>query len=116
MTPKTTVESRGERYLPDLLLGMLPILVAFNCWGGSPFSPVRCCTAMPTSDNSMRPVTWSGPGTPANSMTSGAAAFQDALVGSDERALPFIRPAYQALSLFPFRCCLIAAPTSHFWL
>ena len=39
--------------------------------------------------------------------------FQDALVGNDERALPFIRPAYQALlfvpfSLLPYRSAYLA--------
>jgi hypothetical protein len=40
-------------------------------------------------------------------------AFQDTLVGNDEPALPFIRPAYQALffvpfSLLPYRTAYLA--------
>src|SRR4029077_12419790 len=65
MTTKSTAESRGTRYLPDLLLGILPLLLAVQLLGWLSF-------------------------------------FQDALVGNDERALPFVRPAYQALLFLPF--------------
>jgi len=65
VTTKSTAESRGTRYLPDLLLGILPLLLAVQLLGWLSF-------------------------------------FQDALVGNDERALPFVRPAYQALLFLPF--------------
>jgi Glycosyltransferase family 87 len=113
MTTKSTAESRGTRYLPDLLLGILPLLVAVQLLGWLSFFPsalrghadfrqlyaagymVRTGHASELYD------------------TRAQQQFQDALVGNDERALPFIRPAFQALlfvpfSLLPFRSAYIA--------
>ena len=114
MTTKTSKESRGTRYLPDLLLGTLAASRRRSIAGMDHIFPRRAALATPTSGNFTRPATWCGPGTPASSMTSRAQQqFQDALVGNDERALPFIRPAYQALlfvpfSLLPYRSAYLA--------
>src|SRR6478752_5014662 len=114
MTPKTTAESRGTRYLPDLLLGMLPILVGIQLLGWITFFP----SALLHGHADFRQLYAAG-----YMVRTGHAGelydiraqkqFQDALVGSDERALPFIRPAYQALlfvpfSLLPYRSAYLA--------
>ncbi|MGH9544078.1 MAG: glycosyltransferase family 87 protein [Terriglobales bacterium] len=103
MTPKTTVEPRGKRYLPDLLLGTLPILVGVQLLGWITFLP----GALLHGHADFRQLYAAG-----YMVRTGHAGelydiraqqkFQDALVGSDERALPFIRPAYQALLFVPF--------------
>jgi hypothetical protein len=114
MTPKTTAESRGRRYLPDLLLGMLPILVGIQLLGWITFFP----GALLHGHADFRQLYAAG-----YMVRTGHAAelydiraqqrFQDVLVGGDERALPFIRPAYQALlfvpfSLLPYRTAYLA--------
>ena len=114
MTPKTTAESRGARYLSDLLLGMLPILVGIQLLGWITFFP----GALLHGHADFRQLYAAG-----YMVRTGHAGelydiqaqkrFQDALVGSDERALPFIRPAYQALlfvpfSLLPYRSAYLA--------
>jgi hypothetical protein len=114
MTPKTTADARGTRYLPDLLLGMLPILVGIQLLGWITFFP----GALLHGHADFRQLYAAG-----YMVRTGHAGelydiraqqqFQDALVGSDERALPFIRPAYQALlfvpfSLLPYRSAYLA--------
>ena len=114
MTPKTTADARGTRYLPDLLLGMLPILVGIQLLGWITFFP----SALLHGHADFRQLYAAG-----YMVRTGHAGelydiraqkqFQDALVGSDERALPFIRPAYQALlfvpfSLLPYRSAYLA--------
>jgi Glycosyltransferase family 87 len=103
MTPKTTAEPRGTRYLPDLLLGVLPILVGIQLLGWITFFP----GALLHGHADFRQLYAAG-----YMVRTGHAGelydiraqqrFQDVLVGSDERALPFIRPAYQALLFVPF--------------
>jgi len=113
MTTKSTAESRGTRYLPDLLLGILPILLAVQLLG--------CLTFLPSALHGhadFRQLYTAGymvrTGHASELYDYGAQQnFQDALVGNDERALPFIRPAYQALffvpfSLLPYRSAYIA--------
>jgi len=114
MTPKTTAEPRGRRYLPDLLLGMLPILVGIQLLGWITFFP----GALLHGHADFRQLYAAG-----YMVRTGHAAelydiraqqrFQDVLVGSNDRALPFIRPAYQALlfvpfSLLPYRTAYLA--------
>jgi Glycosyltransferase family 87 len=114
MTPKTTVEPHGKRYLPDLLLGTLPILVGIQLLGWITFFP----GALLHGHADFRQLYAAG-----YMVRTGHAAelydiraqqqFQDKLVGGDERALPFIRPAYQALlfvpfSLLPYRSAYLA--------
>jgi len=114
MTPKATADARGTRYLPDLLLGMLPILVGIQLLGWITFFP----GALLHGHADFRQLYAAG-----YMVRTGHAGelydiraqqqFQDALVGSDERALPFIRPAYQALlfvpfSLLPYRSAYLA--------
>ena len=94
--------------------GTLAPACGLSVAGMASFFPGALLLATPTSDNCTPPVTWYGPGTPANYTTLRAQQqFQDALVGNDERALPFIRPAYQALlfvpfSLLPYRSAYLA--------
>src|SRR5882724_3155727 len=114
MTPKTTVESRGTRILPDLLLGILPILIGIQLLGWITFFPA----ALLHGHADFRQLYAAG-----YMVRTGHAGelydirsqqqFQDVLVGNDERALPFIRPAYQALlfvpfSLLPYRTAYVA--------
>ncbi|MGH9502119.1 MAG: glycosyltransferase family 87 protein [Terriglobales bacterium] len=101
MTPKT--DSRGKRYLPDLLLGLLPILIGIQLLGWITFFP----DALLRGHADFRQLYTAG-----YMVRTGHAGelydvhaqqqFQDALVGNDERSLPFIRPAYQALLFVPF--------------
>jgi hypothetical protein len=90
------------RYLPDLLLGILPLLVAVQLLGWLSFFPSAL-----RGHADFRQLYAAG-----YMVRTGHASelydpraqqeFQDALVGNDERALPFIRPAYQALLFLPF--------------
>ena len=113
MTKKSTTESRGMRYLPDLLLGILPLLVAVQLLGWLSFFPSAL-----RGHADFRQLYAAG-----YMVRTGHASelydaraqqqFQNALVGNDERALPFIRPAYQALlfvpfSLLPYRSAYLA--------
>src|SRR5258705_7872173 len=103
MTPKTTVPSRGKRILPDLLLGLSPLLIGIQILGWLTFFPA----ALLQGHADFRQLYAAG-----YMVRTGHAAelydlpsqqlFQDVLVGNDERALPFIRPAYQALLFVPF--------------
>ena len=102
MAPKTTVQSRG-RILPDLLLGLSPILIGIQLLGCITFFPA----ALLHGHADFRQLYAAG-----YMVRTGQAGqlydiraqqqFQDVLVGNDERALPFIRPAYQALLFVPF--------------
>jgi hypothetical protein len=113
MTPKTTVRSR-RRILPDLLLGLSPILIGIQLLGCITFFPA----ALLQGHADFRQLYAAG-----YMVRTGHAGelydiraqqqFQDVLVGNDERALPFIRPAYQALlfvpfSLLPYRTAYLA--------
>ncbi len=113
MTKKSTTESRGMRYLADLLLGILPLLVAVQLLGWLSFFPSAL-----RGHADFRQLYAAG-----YMVRTGRASelydaqaqqqFQSALVGNDERALPFIRPAYQALlfvplSLLPYRSAYLA--------
>jgi len=103
MTPKNTAGSRGMRYLPDLLLGILPILIGIQLLGWITFFP----DALHHGHSDFRQLYAAG-----YMVRTGHAGelydiraqqqFQDVVVGNDERALPFIRPAYQALLFVPF--------------
>jgi alpha-1,2-mannosyltransferase len=94
---------RGTRYLPDLLLGLLPLLVGIQFLGWITFFP----GALLHGHADFRQLYAAG-----YMVRTGHAGqlydlqaqqhFQDTLVGNDERALPFIRPAYQALLFVPF--------------
>ena len=101
------------RYLADLLLGILPLLVAVQLLGWLSFFPSAL-----RGHADFRQLYAAG-----YMVRTGHASelydaraqqqFQNALVGSDERALPFIRPAYQALlfvpfSLLPYRSAYLA--------
>jgi hypothetical protein len=114
MAPKTISQSRGTRILPDLLLGILPILVGIQLLGWITFFPA----ALLHGHADFRHLYAAG-----YMVRTGHAGelydiraqqqFQDVLVGNDERALPFIRPAYQALlfvpfSLLPYRTAYVA--------
>jgi len=114
MTPKNTAGSRGMRYLPDLLLGILPILIGIQLLGWITFFP----GALLHGHADFRQLYAA-----AYMVRTGHAGelydiraqqqFQDVLVNNDERALPFIRPAYQALlfvplSLLPYRTAYLA--------
>jgi hypothetical protein len=114
MTPRTISQSRGTRILADLLLGILPILVGIQLLGWITIFPV----ALLHGHADFRQLYAAG-----YMVRTGHAGelydiraqqqFQDVLVGNDERALPFIRPAYQALlfvplSLLPYRTAYLA--------
>src|SRR5258705_5943371 len=114
MTPKTTVPSGGKRIVPDLLLGLSPLLTGIQILGWLTFFPA----ALLQGHADFRQLYAAG-----YMVRTGHAAelydlpsqqlFQDVLVGNDERALPFIRPAYQALlfvpfSLLPYRSAYLA--------
>ena len=114
MTPKTISQSRGTRILADLLLGILPILVGIQLLGWITIFP----DALLHGHADFRQLYAAG-----YMVRTGHAGelydiraqqqFQDVLVGNDERALPFIRPAYQALlfvpfSLLPYRTAYLA--------
>ena len=113
MTITSTAESRGTRYLPDILLGILPILLGVQILGWLTFFPNAL-----RGHADFRQLYAAG-----YMVRTGHAGelydaraqqqFQDALVGNDERALPFIRPAYQSLlfvpfSLLPYRTAYLA--------
>ena len=109
MTPKIHSQSRGTRILPDLLLGILPILVGIQLLGWITFFPA----ALLHGHADFRQLYAAG-----YMVRTGHAGelydiraqqqFQDVLVGNDERALPFIRPAYQALLFVPFSVAAVS--------
>lgn len=102
MTTNNTTPSRGTRYLADILLGVLPLLlgVQFLGWitffpgalrGHSDFRQLYTAGYMVRTGHASELYDYRSQQT-----------FQNTLVGNDERALPFIRPAYQALLFLPF--------------
>src|SRR5438477_1180371 len=103
MTPKITVESRGTRYLPDLLLGMLPILVGIQLLGWITFFPAALLHGHADFRQLYAAAYMVRTGHAAELYDARAQQqFQNVLVGNDEPALPFIRTAYQALVFVPF--------------
>ena len=113
MTTKTIARSRAKRHLPDFLLGISPILLAAQLMGWLTFSPSAL-----HGHADFRQLYAAG-----YMVRTGHASelynyraqqsFQDTLVGNDEPALPFIRPAFQALlfvpfSLLPYRTAYLA--------
>ena len=103
MIPKTSVESPGTRYLPDLLLGMLPILVGIQLLGWITFFPAALLHGHADFRQLYAAAYMVRTGHAAQLYDARAQQqFQDVLVGNDEPALPFIRPAYQALLFLPF--------------
>jgi hypothetical protein len=113
MTLKTTAQSRAKRHLPDFLLGISPILLAAQLMGWLTFFPsalhghadfrqLYAAGYMVRTGHASELYNYRAQQT-----------FQDTLVGNDEPALPFIRPAYQALlfvpfSLLPYRTAYLA--------
>jgi len=102
MTTNNATKPRGTRYLADILLGVLPLLlgVQFLGWvtffpsalrGHSDFRQLYAAGYMVRTGHASELYDYRAQET-----------FQDTLVGNDERALPFIRPAYQALLFLPF--------------
>lgn len=102
MTTNTTTKPRGTRYLADILLGVLPLLlgVQFLGWitffpgalrGHSDFRQLYAAGYMVRTGHASELYDYRAQET-----------FQNTLVGNDERALPYIRPAYQALLFLPF--------------
>jgi hypothetical protein len=100
MSVSATVPS--EKRLSDLLLGLLPFLLAAQLlsWltffpnalrGHSDFRQLYVAGYMVRTGEAFRLYDYSR-----------QSQLQDFLVSSDERALPFIRPAYQALIFAPF--------------
>jgi Glycosyltransferase family 87 len=102
MIGQATAESRSVKYLRDLLLGVLPILFALQCFGWLTFLPSAL-----RGHADFRQLYAAG-----YMIRTGHSGelydyqaqkkVQDELVGADELALPFIRPAYQALLFVPF--------------
>ena len=113
MTLKTTAQSRAKHHLPDFLLGISPILLAAQLMGWLTFFPsalhghadfrqLYAAGYMVRTGHASELYNYRAQQT-----------FQDTLVGNDEPALPFIRPAYQALlfvpfSLLPYRTAYLA--------
>jgi hypothetical protein len=113
MSTRVTAESRSRRYLRDLLLGLLPFLFAIQCFGWLTFFPNAL-----RGHADFRQLYAAG-----YMVRTGHAGelydyqaqknAQDSLVATGDRALPFIRPAYQALlfvpfSLLPYRAAYLA--------
>jgi glycosyl transferase family 87 len=111
MTP--SAESPSVRYLRDILLGLLPLLFGIQCMGWITFFPGALRGHADFRQlYAAGYMIWTGH---AGELYDYQAqkAVQDALVGADESALPFIRPAYQALlfvpfSLMPYRAAYLA--------
>src|SRR5262249_15551749 len=99
---RATSESRSVSYLRDLLLGILPFLLAIQCFawltflpsalrGHADFRQLYSAGYMVRTGHSGELYDYQA-----------QKAVQDAVVDDDELALPFIRPAYQALLFAPF--------------
>jgi hypothetical protein len=96
------IESRSVHYLRDLLLGLLPLLIGIQCLAWITFFPEAL-----KGHADFRQLYAAGyiiRTGHAGELYSYQAqkAVQDTLVGADEMALPFIRPAYQGLLFVPF--------------
>jgi hypothetical protein len=102
MDNRPTAESRSKSYLRDLLLGILPFLLAIQCFGWLTFFPNAL-----RGHADFRQLYAAG-----YMVRTGHAGqlydyqaqknVQDSLVGADDLTLPFIRPAYQGLMFVPF--------------
>ena len=100
MTTNTTTKSRGTRYIADILLGALPLFLVLQLqWfiffqgalhGHSDFRQLYAAGYMVRTGH-------------AGELYNYAAQknFQDTLVSRERLALPFIRPAYQAVFFAP---------------
>ena len=112
MTTDNATKSRGTRYIADILLGALPLFLVLQLqWfiflqgalhGHSDFRQLYAAGYMVRTGH-------------AGELYNYAAQknFQDTLVSREQLALPFIRPAYQALffaplSLLPYRSAYLA--------
>ena len=100
MTTNTIAKSRGTRYLADILLGVLPLLLGAQVIGWVTFFPSAL-----RGHSDFRQLYAAGYMVRIGHASElydyrAQETFQGTLVGNDQRALPFIRPAYQAL-LFP---------------
>jgi Glycosyltransferase family 87 len=100
--PRAVTNSRTAKYLRDFLLGILPIMFGAQLFGWIAFFPQAL-----HGNSDFRQLY-----TAAYMIRTGHAhelydyqaqkRFQDALVSREELALPFIRPAYQAVAMVPF--------------
>jgi hypothetical protein len=102
MNSPVMAESRSKRYLGDLLLGLLPLLFAIQCLGWVTFFPSALrghadFRQLYAAGYMVR----TGHGAELYDYQAQKNA-QDSLIGSEDLALPFIRPAYQALLFVPF--------------
>src|ERR1700687_1084733 len=112
MTTNNATKSRGTRYVADFLLGLLPLLLVLQLqWfiffqgalrGHADFRQLYAAGYMVRTGH-------------ASDLYNYAAQknFQDTLVSREKLALPFIRPAYQAVffapfSLLPYRSAYLA--------
>ena len=95
-------QSRRTHYVQDILLGILPIVfcMQFLAWltflpkalrGHADFRQLYVAGYMVRTGHRTQLYDYAA-----------QAYFQNTLVSNDERALPFIRPAYQALMFVPF--------------
>src|SRR5437867_3980456 len=100
--PREVTNSRTAKYLRDFLLGILPIMFGAQLFGWIVFFPQAL-----HGNSDFRQLY-----TAAYMIRTGRGhqlydyqaqkQFQDALVSREELALPFIRPAYQAVAMVPF--------------
>ncbi len=112
MTMSVSTEVRCTRYLRDLILGLLPLLFGIQALGGLTLFPNAL-----HGHSDFRQLYAAGylvrTGHGGELYDYHAQrVVQDTLVGADEMALPFIRPAYQALlfaplSLFKYRAAYL---------
>ena len=101
-TPRGVTTSRTAKYLRDFLLGILPIMFGAQLFGWIAFFPQAL-----HGNSDFRQLY-----TAAYMIRTGHGhelydyqaqkEFQDTLVSREELALPFIRPAYQAVAMVPF--------------
>ena len=100
--PRAVTNSRTAKYLRDFLLGILPIMFGAQLFGWIAFFPQAL-----HGNSDFRQLY-----TAAYMIRTGHGhelydyqaqkQFQDTLVSREELALPFIRPAYQAVVMVPF--------------
>src|SRR5438067_35834 len=102
IAPRAVTNSRTAKYLRDFLLGILPIMFGAQLFGWIAFFPQAL-----HGNSDFRQLY-----TAAYMIRTGRGhqlydyqaqkQLQDALVSREELALPFIRPAYQAVVMVPF--------------
>src|SRR5947207_5981022 len=95
-------QSRRTHYVQDALLGVLPIIFCIQFLGWLTFFPQAL-----RGHADFRQLYVAGYMVRTGHRTqlydyAAQTYFQNTLVSNDERALPFIRPAYQALMFVPF--------------